>query len=191
MATLEWPRAELPAFAEECRRIQPEEGAMTTPIVHATLEAQKARRGKMRRTRCTMVGPPRLKHIGAATEGRSTSLEGAPEAALGLAAGKAPARRSTPSWWHPESRTGLMPAIEGQKRAVVAVNPLSGLLAPTREIFLTFEKTIVQGLGNKAKNDPRPGQKNEKRRRVRAVADQPRALATLRLFGFTGGRSRQ
>ena len=63
---------------------------MTTPIVHTTLEAQKARTGKMRGTPCTMVGPLRLKHIGAATEGQSTRFwKGNPKPPSGWRQGSA------------------------------------------------------------------------------------------------------
>ena len=58
LETLEWLRGDLPAFAEECLRIRPKD-AMNTPIVplkfnrtqqfiHAALEEQKARTGKVR-----------------------------------------------------------------------------------------------------------------------------------------------
>ena len=58
LATLEWLRGDLPAFAEECLRIRPKD-AMNTPIVplqlnrtqhfvHDAIEAQKARTGKVR-----------------------------------------------------------------------------------------------------------------------------------------------
>lgn len=58
LKTLEWLRGDLPAFAEECLRIQPKD-VLETPIlplrfnrsqqfVHAALEGQKARTGKVR-----------------------------------------------------------------------------------------------------------------------------------------------
>ena len=58
LATLEWLRGDLPAFAEECLRIQPKD-VLTTPLlplqfnrtqrfVHDALEKQKLRTGKVR-----------------------------------------------------------------------------------------------------------------------------------------------
>lgn len=58
LATLEWLRGDLPAFAEECLRIQPKD-VLTTPLVplvfnqtqrfvHAALEKQRTQTGKVR-----------------------------------------------------------------------------------------------------------------------------------------------